>query len=109
MINRGTVTKVFIKKTAIFLFLAIFFFLAGFHEFLHNHQHDTEEHSDCPVHIFLLVGKAAGTLGFFLLSVSWLVLFFRRITGKKAKCCGFVYSYHIRGPPSLSSSPSLSL
>lgn len=73
--NRYPGTNHLFKTSLVLLLFAIFFFLVGFQELLHDHAPDGEHHTDCPVFGFVITAKASGVSLSILLLV--LLVFFR--------------------------------
>jgi len=87
------------KKLTVLLLTSAIFFVAGFHDLLHNHDADFCLHPDCPV--FVLINTAQTLPGFstLLLFLLFIVLFRYLPHNELIKPKTFAFSRENRAPP----------
>jgi hypothetical protein len=88
------------RNRVIVLLLALsLFFLAGFHERLHNHKTDFRDHPDCPVFFFLNSIQVLPGFCTALLFLLRIVFFRYQPQNEKIRPKVFVFSWKNRAPP----------
>jgi hypothetical protein len=91
------------RKNRFFILLltASFFFLAGFHELLHNHEVDFCLHPDCPVFILINTVQALPGASPVLLILLFIVFYRYLPQNESIKPITLVFPRKNRAPPFL--------
>ncbi|MDQ1351053.1 MAG: hypothetical protein QG657_1355 [Acidobacteriota bacterium] len=89
------------KRLTVLLFTAGLFFLAGFHDLMHNHEADLCLHPDCPVFILINTVQALPGASPVLLFLLFIVFYRNLPQNESIKPKFFPFSRETRAPPFL--------
>ncbi len=90
---KGTYFSRFVYAIALIILI-----IAGSKDLFHNHEHDLNEHEDCPVHVFNLYTQSEEIVYFAFNSIITFQILTYSVSPVPSKF-EFVYYFFLRAPP----------